>query len=127
MASLGEITETTLVTLLENPSAQKSGKEIFQTRCSSCHGMFGEGGIGPNLTDDYWLHGAQLMDIYRTVKVGVPEKGMLPWERQLKPAELLSVSAYVGSLLGSDPPQGKEPQGDPVKRAPADSVVPGQA
>jgi cytochrome c oxidase cbb3-type subunit 3 len=56
------------------------------------------------------------MDVYRTVREGVPEKGMVAWERQLRPAELLAVSAHVGSLLGSDPPNAKAPQGDQVSR-----------
>jgi cytochrome c oxidase cbb3-type subunit 3 len=96
------------------------GKKIFQSKCSTCHGMFGEGGIGPNLTDEYWLHGAQLMNIYATVRDGVPAKGMLSWERQLRPAELMAVSAYVGTLLGTDPPNQKDPQGERMARvAPA--------
>jgi cytochrome c oxidase cbb3-type subunit 3 len=82
--------------------------------------MFGEGGIGPNLTDDYWLHGGQLMDVYKTVREGVPAKGMLAWERQLRPAELMAVSSYVGTMLGTDPPNAKPPQGDQqVRQAPA--------
>jgi cytochrome c oxidase cbb3-type subunit 3 len=82
--------------------------------------MFGEGGIGPNLTDDYWLHGGQLMDVYKTVRDGVPAKGMLAWERQLRPAELMAVSSYVGTMLGSEPPNPKAPQGDQqVRQAPA--------
>jgi cytochrome c oxidase cbb3-type subunit 3 len=82
--------------------------------------MFGEGGIGPNLTDEYWLHGGQLMDVYKTVREGVPAKGMLAWERQLRPAELMAVSSYVGTLLGSEPPNPKASQGDHfVRQAPA--------
>jgi cytochrome c oxidase cbb3-type subunit 3 len=115
--AMGEINESTLVNLMDDPSMMNGGKKIFTSKCATCHGMFGQGGIGPNLTDDYWLHGAQLMDIYRTVREGVPSKGMLAWERQLRPAELLAVSTYVGSLLGSDPPNPKAPQGEQVARA----------
>ncbi len=85
--------------------------------------MFGEGGIGPNLTDEYWLHGGQLMDIYATVSDGVPSKGMLAWERQLRPAELLAVSSYVGTLLGSEPPNAKAPQGELFERPGAGGPV----
>ena len=114
--AMGEIDENMLVGLMDDESMMNGGKKVFTAKCATCHGMFGEGGIGPNLTDDFWLHGPQLMDIYRTVVEGVPEKGMLAWERQLRPAELLAVSAHVGSLLGSAPPNAKAPQGDQVAR-----------
>jgi cytochrome c oxidase cbb3-type subunit 3 len=120
LLALGEISENTLVDLMVDPSMMNGGKKIFQTKCATCHGMFGEGGIGPNLADEYWLHGGQLLDVYATVRDGVPAKGMLAWERQLRPAELLAVSSYVGTLLGSEPPNGKEAQGDfHVRQAPA--------
>ena len=116
LLALGEISEGTLVDLMADTSMMNGGKKIFQAKCATCHGMFGEGGIGPNLADGYWLHGSQLMDVYRTVRDGVPAKGMLAWERQLRPAELMAVSAYVGTLLDSDPPNPKEPQGQAVAR-----------
>jgi cytochrome c oxidase cbb3-type subunit 3 len=124
--AMGEITENTLVGLMDDESMMNGGKKVFTTKCATCHGMFGEGGIGPNLTDDYWLHGAQFMDIYRIVREGVPAKGMLAWERQLRPAELLAVSAHVGSLLGSAPPNAKAPQGDQLVRVPPEPVVEGE-
>ena len=120
LLALGEINENTLVDLTADASMMNGGKKIFQTKCATCHGMFGEGGIGPNLTDDYWLHGGQLMDVYKTVREGVPAKGMLSWERQLRPAELMAVSSYVGTLLGSEPPNPKAAQGDLfVRKEPA--------
>lgn len=122
LLALGDISEGALVDLTADASMMNGGKKIFQTKCATCHGMFGEGGIGPNLTDQYWLHGAQLMDIYATVRDGVTAKGMLAWERQLRPAELMAVSAYVSTLLGSDPPNPKDPQGQVTARvAPANS------
>ncbi|MEE4270491.1 MAG: cbb3-type cytochrome c oxidase N-terminal domain-containing protein [Thermoanaerobaculales bacterium] len=121
--AMGEINEPLLVNLMDDPSMVNGGKKVFAAKCATCHGVFGEGGIGPNLTDDHWLHGAQLMDIYRTVREGVPDKGMLAWERQLRPAELLAVSAHVGTLLGSDPPNAKDPQGDQVERTVPEPVV----
>jgi len=118
LLALGEIDEILLAGLMGDPSMLGTGKKIFQDKCATCHGMFGEGGIGPNLTDDYWLHGAQLEDVYRTIREGVVEKGMLAWERQLRPAQLLAVTAHVGTLLGSDPPNPKPPQGQEVERQP---------
>jgi cytochrome c oxidase cbb3-type subunit 3 len=116
--AMGEIDEAMIVGLMDDESMMNGGRKIFTSRCATCHGLFGEGGIGPNLTDRYWLHGAQLMDIHRVVREGVTDKGMLAWERQLRPAELLAVSAHVGSLLGSEPPNPKAPQGDEVARVP---------
>ena len=123
--AMGEINENTLVELMDDPSMMNGGKKIFVAKCATCHGMFGEGGIGPNLTDDHWLHGGQLMDIYRTVREGVPSKGMLAWERQMRPAELLAVSAHVGGLLGSAPPNAKDPQGEEAARIAPEPVVEG--
>jgi cytochrome c oxidase cbb3-type subunit 3 len=116
LLALGDISEGTLVDLTADTSMMNGGKKIFQTKCATCHGMFGEGGIGPNLTDQYWIHGAQLMNIYATVRDGVTAKGMLAWERQLRPAEMMAVSAYVGTLLGSAPPNPKDPQGELTAR-----------
>ena len=118
LLALGEVTESTLAGLMGDASMMNGGKKIYQSKCSPCHGVFAEGAIGPNLTDSHWLHGPQLLDIYRTVREGVPEKGMVSWERQLRPAELLAVSSYVGSLLGSSPPNPKTPQGTPSERQP---------
>ena len=121
--AMGEISETTLVDLMDDPSMMNGGRKIFTAKCATCHGMFGEGSIGPNLTDEFWLHGGQLMDVYRTVREGVPAKGMLAWERQLRPAELRAVSAHVGGLLGSDPPNAKAPQGEEAIRIAPEPVV----
>jgi len=127
LLALGEVTEATLAGLMNDASMMNGGKKIFQSKCSPCHGMFAEGAIGPNLTDDHWLHGPQLMDVYRTVREGVTEKGMLAWERQLRPAELLAVSSYVGSLLGSSPPNPKAPQGTLAARQPPADATPADA
>ena len=81
------------------------------------HAEQGQGNIGPNLTDDHWLHGkGTLMDIYGTVHDGVPQKGMPAWSRQLTPAELTKVVAFVGTLRGKDLP-GKAPEGAEVDMA----------
>jgi cytochrome c oxidase cbb3-type subunit 3 len=122
LLALGEINETMLAGLTTDPSMMNSGEKIFRAKCATCHGMFGEGGIGPNLTDDYWLHGGQFMDIYATVRDGVTAKGMLAWERQLRPAELMAVSAYVGTLLDTDPPNAKAAQGTQVARLTPEEV-----
>jgi len=112
LLALGEINDEMLRGLQDSPSMMSGAEKVFESRCAVCHGMFGEGGIGPNLTDDHWLHGGRLTDIYTTIKNGVPSKGMLAWEGQLKPAELLAVAAFVGSRVGSEPPNAKAPQGE---------------
>jgi cytochrome c oxidase cbb3-type subunit 3 len=112
LLALGEIKESTLLDLMEDDSMMATGASLFASKCAQCHGNKGEGNIGPNLTDEYWLHGGKLTDIYYTVTEGVPSKGMLAWKNQLGPAEILSVSAYVGALRGSNPSPAKEPQGD---------------
>jgi cytochrome c oxidase cbb3-type subunit 3 len=76
--------------------------------------MDGGGLIGPNLTDNAWIHGGQITDIYKTVMNGVLEKGMPAWGTMLKPEEVEQVVAYVASLQGSNPANPKAPQGAPV-------------
>jgi cytochrome c oxidase cbb3-type subunit 3 len=95
-----------------NPAMMAGAQQIYQSKCVQCHGTFGEGNIGPNLTDDYWIHGGLLTDIYHTVSEGVISKGMLAWKNQLRPAEVIAVAAYVGPLRGNPPPNPKAPQGD---------------
>jgi cytochrome c oxidase cbb3-type subunit 3 len=124
LTALGTIDESKLQEIMHNPSMVAGGQQLFAQKCSPCHGMRGEGSIGPNLTDDYWLHGGQLADIYTTVRDGVPAKGMLPWKTQLRPAELLSVSAFVGTLRGTSPPGAKAAQGE---HAPYDPDTPSPA
>jgi cytochrome c oxidase cbb3-type subunit 3 len=118
LLAMGEISDELLAGLMDDEAMMKGAKKVYQGKCATCHGMFGEGGIGPNLTDDHWLHGGNLMDIYTTVSDGVPSKGMVAWKRQLRPAELLAVSSYVGTLTGTEPPNPKAPQGEVFVRQP---------
>jgi cytochrome c oxidase cbb3-type subunit 3 len=78
----------------------------------ACHQADGSGLVGPNLTDAYWLHGGQPLDILHTVTNGVPEKGMVAWLSQLGPRRVEDVTVYVLTLKGKNLP-GKEPQGEP--------------
>lgn len=90
----------------------EKGKAIFTANCAACHGQNGEGLVGPNLTDDHYLHGNTIDEVVRVIKKGVPEKGMIPWEASLKPAQILEVASYIHSLHGSNPANPKEPQGE---------------
>jgi len=88
-----------------------AGKVIFSTNCAICHGDKGQGNIGPNLTDEYWLHGGRYPQIFKTIFNGVPDKGMLSWKKTLKPEDIRKVASFVYSLKGSNPPTPKAPQG----------------
>ena len=103
------------VTVDLSPETVAAGQAIFSQNCIACHGGQGEGGIGPNLTDEYWLHGGEVKDVFRTVKYGVLDKGMVPWEQSLTPAQLAEVTNYIISLRGTNPPNAKDPQGDKVE------------
>lgn len=100
------------VTALSDAAEIAKGKEIFMTNCVTCHGKEGQGGAGPNLTDDYWLHGGGIRNIFKTIKYGVPEKGMIAWETQLSPKQIQQVASYILTLRGTNPPGAKEPQGE---------------
>ena len=98
------------------PMADAAGlaraKEIFTTKCWACHGKLGEGGAGPNLTDDYWLHKGSLNDIFHTIKNGYPDKGMQSWATDYTPKEISFLASYVKTLHGTNPPNPKAPQGE---------------
>ena len=102
--------------LIADPNSVKAGKEIFLSKCSSCHGEHGQGIIGPNLTDHFWLHGkGTAVDIFKTVDKGVPDKGMPPWGPILAASEVKNVVAFVKTLQGTNPANPKAPQGVEVK------------
>ena len=107
----GAVSEEALRALARDARAMAGAKEVFATRCLPCHGPQGQGLIGPNLTDDYWIHGGTLVQIRHTISEGVPEKGMVPWKDQLKPEDLSALAAYTGTLHGTNPPNPKPPQG----------------
>lgn len=89
-----------------------AGHDAFQQNCAACHGKGGEGGVGPNLTDEYWLHGGEVNKIYHTIKYGVQGKGMVAWKGKLSGKQMLQMASYVLSLHGSNPANAKAPQGD---------------
>ncbi|WP_242928815.1 c-type cytochrome [Pontibacter vulgaris] len=97
---------------LTDATALENGKKTFTQNCAACHGQNAEGTVGPNLTDEYWLHGGDVNEIFKTVKYGVPAKGMVPWQGKLTKDQILEVSSYILSLQGSKPANGKAPQGE---------------
>lgn len=100
------------VEMLTDQADLDAGKIIFDTQCAVCHGTMGEGGIGPNMTDQYWVHGGSIKDVFRTVKYGVPEKGMISWKSQLSAGDMAKVSSYILTLVGTNPPNQKDPEGE---------------
>ena len=106
-----EISNETIAASLDRPDDLENGKTLFLKHCQSCHTATGGGDIGPNLTDEYWLHGGELEDIYRTISDGVPGQGMQAWKTKLNPLFVMWLTAYVRSLEGSSPPNAKAPQG----------------
>jgi len=101
------------VKLTTDPVILAEGAGVFKQNCVTCHGEKAEGkvGLGPNLTDDYWLHGGKINEVFKTIKYGVPAKGMLTWENTLSPKQIAAVANYVKSLRGTNPPGAKAPQG----------------
>jgi cytochrome c oxidase cbb3-type subunit 3 len=118
-SNLASIDENSVI-FDESAEALASGKTIFDGNCAACHAQDGGGGVGPNLTDVYWLHGGDIDDIFKVVKYGVIEKGMVPWEDQLSPAEIQSVSSYILTLVGTTPANAKDPQGEIYEEVPSD-------
>ena len=108
------IDEAGLQALVSNPQVLAAGREVFNANCAVCHRPDGGGLIGPNLTDEYWLHGGKLTDIHKTIVEGVLTVGMPAWGRVLQPTQVNAVTAYVASLAGSNPPNPKPPQGDTI-------------
>jgi cytochrome c oxidase cbb3-type subunit III len=89
------------------------GKKIFAGTCFPCHGANAEGNaVGPNLTDEYWLHGGSLGDVFKTVKNGVPDKGMQAWGKTFSPADIKNISSFILSLQGTKPANAKAAQGN---------------
>lgn len=107
-----------------------AGKKIFSRNCFTCHGVNGEGGAGPNLTDEYWLHGGGIKNIFNTVTNGVPNTAMISWKSQLAPTDVRDVANFVMSLAGTNPPNAKSPQGtiwkegESAEAAPAEEPAP---
>lgn len=108
-----ELTNETLQLMATIPDRVAGGQQIFNQFCVVCHGPNGEGSVGPNLTDEYWLHGAEPLQIHNTVTRGVLDKGMAAWGPQLGPARVQQVVAYVLTIKDRRLP-GKPPQGERV-------------
>ncbi|MFB6455933.1 cbb3-type cytochrome c oxidase N-terminal domain-containing protein [Chitinophaga sp. Hz27] len=90
----------------------EAGQKLFVSNCAPCHGPQGQGVVGPNLTDDFWLHGGKINDVFKTIKYGVPEKGMKSWQEDFSPRQIALLASYIKSIHGTNPPNPKAPQGE---------------
>ena len=116
LASLDNLIDENSVTLATETADLNAGKAIFEQNCAVCHANDGGGGVGPNLTDKYWLHGGDMPAIFSTIKYGVPSKGMISWETQLSPKKMQQVASYIYMMEGQTPAKPKEQQGELFER-----------
>lgn len=100
------------VTLLTDAGSIANGKKLFEANCVACHKSDGGGSIGPNLTDEYWLHGGSVKDVFSTIKYGVLDKGMVPWKDEMSPNQIAQLVAYIHTLKGTNPPGAKVAEGE---------------
>jgi cytochrome c oxidase cbb3-type subunit 3 len=89
-----------------------AGRSVYTANCAACHGDKGQGGVGPNLTDDFWVHSGSIKDVFKSIKYGWVEKGMKPWKDDFSPKQIAQLSSFVKSLKGTNPPNAKEKQGE---------------
>ena len=112
-ASKGGMSSDALISMSKDPNALTLGRATFTSICAACHRADGGGNIGPNLTDEFWLHGGAPDQIWKTVHDGVTNKGMPAWGPQLGEAKVAGVVAYVLTLRNTHVAGGKAPQGEP--------------
>ena len=123
-AKAGMIAITAQTAELQTDEAvMQAGSTIFKANCAVCHANDGGGGVGPNLTDDYWIHGNDMEGVFTTISEGVPAKGMIPWKGNLSAKQIQDVSNYVLSLVGKVSANPKEPQGEIKKRQEAEERI----
>lgn len=112
MAEAGDQVNEDNVELLISEADITKGAAIFAGNCATCHMADGGGGAGPNLTDEYWIHGGGISNVFSTIKYGVPAKGMIAWQSQFNPTQMQQVASYVLTLQGTTPANGIAPQGE---------------
>jgi cytochrome c oxidase cbb3-type subunit 3 len=108
---------------LKDAASLAEGKEIFTKNCVTCHAADGGGVVGPNLTDDFWIDGGGIKNIFKTIKYGVPAKGMISWQTQLDPKKMQAVASFIISLHGTKPANPKAPEGEKWEEPKSDSTT----
>ena len=113
MKTAPDLMDEKTVTLLTDPAELEIGKTIFTNNCAACHRADGGGQIGPNLTDEQWILGGGVKNLFHTITNGGRDgKGMIAWKGTLKPKEIQKVASYILSLKGSNPADAKAPEGE---------------
>ena len=108
-----DLVDINTVQLLTEASDLNAGKVIFTTNCAVCHIADGGGRIGPNLTDQYWILGGGVKNVFKTISEGGRDgKGMISWKQTLKPSEIAQVASYVLTFQGTTPAEPKAAEGD---------------
>lgn len=100
------------VIVLTDAKSIEDGSKIYTKNCVACHGDKGQGGVGPNLTDEFWLHGGAPKNVFHTLTEGVPEKGMISWKKTLNPIQIQHLVSFLSRFQGTNPENAKAPQGD---------------
>lgn len=109
------LVDESTVKVLTGEGDLAAGRKVFESTCFACHGKAGEGGVGPNLTDEYWLHGGSIQDVFKSIKYGWADKGMKSWKDDFSPSQIAQIASYVLSLQGTHPENAKAPQGTASK------------
>lgn len=112
MAKAGNAVDENSVKLIEDKAELADAATLFKNTCAACHREDAGGNVGPNLTDNYWLHGGKLQDIFKTIKYGWKDKGMPEWQHNMSAKQIAGLASYIKSLTGKNVPGGKAPQGD---------------
>lgn len=112
----GPVDVAGILALASDTEALEEGNEVYIKYCAACHAADGGGMIGPNLTDDAWIHGGTVEQIHQVIAEGVLAKGMPAWGKMLSPEQVDQVTAYVWSLAGTTPAAPKAPEGEQVTR-----------
>ncbi len=122
----GETVDENNVVLISDAGRLSAGKKIYEANCVACHAADGGGLVGPNLTDPQWIHGGGIVNVFKTIKYGVAEKGMISWKDQLSPSQMQDVASYVLTFQGKTPAAPKAAEGevwiDPAAAAPTDTL-----
>jgi cytochrome c oxidase cbb3-type subunit 3 len=112
LAETGAVIDENSVVRIFDEELLSKAQVTFVEKCAPCHTPSGGGSVGPNLTDEYWIHGGSVNDIFGVIKYGVPEKGMIPWQGILTPEEMQHLASYIMNLQGTNPEGGLPPQGE---------------
>ncbi len=111
------------VTFVNDAATLAEGKDVYTKNCVACHTADGGGLVGPNLTDEYWVHGGGIKNVFKVIKDGVPSKGMISWQTQLDPKKMQAVASYILTMQGTKPANPKAPEGQKWEEPKADSTA----